>query len=442
MMQGQFLNPILISDDLTAVESIFAADLDSDGDMDIVTSSGVADAKIVWHENLDGEGTFASQQVISTQVNGNGAVSAADLDGDGDMDVLSASEDDNKVAWYENLNGQGNFGAQQILTSIAFGAFTVQAVDLDGDNDLDVLASSNLNGKVFWFENIDGAATFGPLQLIVDTSAVYSAIAADLDGDEDLDVVYSDVNPQRILWIENEDGLGSFGMSRIITEEVSGTFQLFATDLNGNNQIDVLSASLNDDTVAWYENTDGLGIFGPIQVISNTTDIATCVYAADLDNDGSKDVLTTSDGNGTVSWFQNTDGLGTFGPEQPLSQDLYRPREVLAADINGNGVMDVVAAGGDSNGSYVIWYENIMPLGVQDNELNALTLYPNPTTGMVAISTNNIMQRVEVFTALGQLALTFKHTTQLDLTSLSAGHYVVKLIDNNEHTTIKRLIKN
>mgnify|MGYP000740037756 CR=1 FL=1 len=59
---------------------------------------------------------------------------ATDLDADGDADVLSASQADDKIAWYENLGG-GSFGPQQVITTDADGALSVYATDLDGDGD-------------------------------------------------------------------------------------------------------------------------------------------------------------------------------------------------------------------------------------------------------------------------------------------------------------------
>ena len=61
-------------------------------------------------------------------------VYAADLDGDGDMDILSASSGDDKIAWYAN-EGRGHFGAQQVVSATTERASDVQSVDLDGDGD-------------------------------------------------------------------------------------------------------------------------------------------------------------------------------------------------------------------------------------------------------------------------------------------------------------------
>ena len=104
---------------------------------------------------------FGSQQIITTNANQATSVYATDIDGDGDMDALSASQDDDKIAWYENTDGQGNFGSQQIITTNADKAISVYAIDIDGDGDMDVLSASQYDNKIAWYENTDGQGNFG-----------------------------------------------------------------------------------------------------------------------------------------------------------------------------------------------------------------------------------------------------------------------------------------
>ncbi len=80
------------------------------------------------------------------------SVYAIDLDGDGDMDVLSASNLDNKIAWYEN-DGNENF-TPHIITTGADVAISVYAVDVDDDRDMDVLSASDRDDKIAWYENL------------------------------------------------------------------------------------------------------------------------------------------------------------------------------------------------------------------------------------------------------------------------------------------------
>ena len=87
------------------------------------------------------DGVFGGQNTISTGPSGAISVFAADLDGDGDLDVLSASRTDDKIAWYEN-DGSQNFTEHTISTA-ADGARSVFAADMDGDGDMDVLSASS-----------------------------------------------------------------------------------------------------------------------------------------------------------------------------------------------------------------------------------------------------------------------------------------------------------
>jgi hypothetical protein len=99
------------------------------------------DDKIAWYIN-DGNGSFSTEQIISTNADGAYAVFAIDLDGDGDNDVLSASVVDHKIAWYIN-DGNGNFSVpSKSLVLILMVQTSVYAIDIDGDDDNDVLSAS------------------------------------------------------------------------------------------------------------------------------------------------------------------------------------------------------------------------------------------------------------------------------------------------------------
>ena len=91
---------------------------------------------------------------------------AVDLDGDDFLDIVASSSGNFTVAWYKNLDGLGNFGARQIIAGSASTVAKVYSVDLDGDLDYDVLTASNGPNKIAWFENLDGKGNFGSEQVI------------------------------------------------------------------------------------------------------------------------------------------------------------------------------------------------------------------------------------------------------------------------------------
>jgi hypothetical protein len=209
---------------------------------------------------LDGAGTFDlfhGERFINLEVGAPRSVFATDLDGDSDMDVLSASQSDNKIAWHEDYDGLGHFDleGQRIISLDALGAQSVFAADLDGDGDDDVLSASRDNDKIAWYENLDGAGTFGSEQIISTTAdGAQSVFAADLDGDSDLDVLSASEQDGKFAWYKNIDGAGSFAPQPVIATGAVLAKAVFATDLDGDGDNDVLGASRGDGTIAWYRN--------------------------------------------------------------------------------------------------------------------------------------------------------------------------------------------
>src|SRR5690606_34511707 len=126
-----------------------------------------------WHENFDGLGHFGIQKVIESNADQANIVYAADLDNDGDMDVLSGSEADDIVAWYENTDGEGTFSEKKIINNDVGFIKSLDVNDMDGDGDMDVLSASSWDDEIIWFENLDGLGNFGPKNIISDEGNAY-----------------------------------------------------------------------------------------------------------------------------------------------------------------------------------------------------------------------------------------------------------------------------
>jgi len=257
-----FNNTIIHRRPVTNPTSIYAADLDLDGDMDVISSSR-GDDKIAWYRN-EGNGFFNNQQVISDVANEAKKVFAADLDNDNDPEILAAYED--KVVYFRNL-GNGNFGPQQVITIYAATATDIFAADLDGDGDTDVLSASSLDNKIAWYQN-NGNGYFNQQQFIITTNAMgaMSVYADDMDNDGDNDVIQCSNNDQTISWFIN-DGTGDFGSERYLSSAVNGPRSGKAYDLDNDNDKDILAVSYIGNKIIWYKN-NGSGIFGLEQFIA------------------------------------------------------------------------------------------------------------------------------------------------------------------------------
>jgi hypothetical protein len=435
-------------------ESIDAADLDGDGDLDVLSASPNAN-QIAWHENTNPLGFVSSQQIISTEAGGVTSVSAADLDGDGDSDVLSASSDDGEIAWYPNTDGQGTFGQQQIISASASMARSSSATDLDGDGDLDVLAVS-AQDSITWLENADGQGTFNQKHTVHAGGAewVEAIHVADLDGDGDPDVLSAapytgETTIGKIAWYENLDGQGTFGPQQVISTDLEEAQSVHAADLDGDGDLDVLSASWADDKLAWYENTDGAGCFGPQQILSTEAAGVRSVVAADLDGDDDQDVLSASWADHTIAWYENLDGRATFGPLQVISTEAFYAWAVYAADVRGNDQPDVLSISlvdEDHTLGLIAWYENLMPTpSPVEPEPQGVPVairlepnYPNPfnpaTTLRFALP-RPATARLDVFDATGRhvaclvegVLAAGRHEVGFDAHGLPSGVYFYRL---------------
>jgi len=98
-----------------------------------------------------------------------------------------------------------------------------------------------------------------------------------LDNDEDMDVLSGSFGNDNLVWFENTDGLGNFGPKQIIDNEDEGTTAVISTDIDNDGDMDIISASYLSDRFSWFENINGNGDFILKQVISNTADGAISV---------------------------------------------------------------------------------------------------------------------------------------------------------------------
>ncbi|KAK7241265.1 hypothetical protein SO694_00050040 [Aureococcus anophagefferens] len=324
--------------------SVFAIDVDGDGDVDALSAS-VDDDTVAWHEN-DGSQAFA-ERAITTLADSAVTVFAIDVDGDGDVDALSASFNDDTVAWYENDGSQAF--AERVITGSAEGAWGVFAMDVDGDGDVDALSTSQDGDTVAWYEN-DGSENFATRVITNLADGARSVYGIDVDGDGDVDALSASVNDDTVAWYEN-DGSQSF-TERVITESADFARSVFAIDVDGDGDVDALSASWYDDTVAWYEN-DGSQSFSE-RVITTLADGAQSVFAIDVDGDGDVDPLSASRIDDTVAWYEN-DGSQSFA-ERIITTLADFAWYAFAIDVDGDGDVDALSA--SYRDDTVAWYEN------------------------------------------------------------------------------------
>jgi hypothetical protein len=345
-----------IADDTPEARSVHVADIDRDGDLDAISASANNDT-IAWHENTQGDGSKWTTRVIADTADCAMDVYAADIDADGDLDVLSASRDDDTIAWYRNNIGDGSCWTKIIITTAADGAWSVHSADVDGDGDLDVLSASRDDSTIAWFENTTGTGSAWIAHVVsTDAQSAYDVHSVDVDGDGDVDILSASGEDDTIAWFENTAGDGSAWVEHEITTQADDAWSVYAADIDADGDVDVLSASREDNKIAWYENVAGDGSNWAVSIVASDARGASSVHAADLDGDKDMDLLSASANDDRVVWYENTARDGTAWKTHTLSDGADYAVAVFAADLDGDGDRDVISASVDGN--RIAWHEN------------------------------------------------------------------------------------
>lgn len=264
-----------------SIDSLFANDLDGDGDIDLVTGSTAPRSAIQVFLN-DGAADFGMLNRNLSPVSWIDHYNGADMDGDKDVDLLVLSED--LLAVHYN-NGAADFTESTILP-LPFGPFHGPAAaggdfDADGDNDLVVIGNSGFGGDcgILVFDNLGGGSWSDWTCLIKNTN-FNDVLAADFDGDGDIDIAAAKdqwPDDDSLVLLLNQ-GKGTF----FAAEEFAVgqmPFALFSADFDEDGDVDVAIANResNDVTLLY-----GLATNSPPAMPSSNLPVNGAIVPTDL----------------------------------------------------------------------------------------------------------------------------------------------------------------
>jgi hypothetical protein len=350
-------------------ECVASGDLDGDGDLDLVSANGAiyGDTLNVFFQ--ESPGVFGSTPLSlgnASVTNVPTSVTAADLDGDGDLDLASANWGSNTLTVFFQT-GPGVYGPTPLSLATASatnGPVSVAAADLDGDGDLDLVsANAGAHTLTVFFQVSPGV--FGSTPLSVGgfgvTSWPYSVTAADLDGDGDFDLASANLQGDQ-LTVFFQESPGVFGSTPLFLGNASvtdGPQSVTAADLDGDGDLDLASANWRSSTLTVFFQTSP-GVFGATPLLlgnASVTNQPVSVTAADFDGDGDSDLASANAFGSTLTVFFQT-SPGDFGAT-PLSLGnasvTLAPVSVAAADLDGDGDLDLMSANQGSRTLTVFW---------------------------------------------------------------------------------------
>lgn len=374
----------LVSSRGNTSRDVALGDLDGDGHVDAVVaqgSFGSAQENVIWINN--GNVVFTE----SGQFIGGGdsrSVALADLDGDGDLDIIianagSAIPNDDEIWINQGGTQGGETGVFAPSQSLANGeSFLVEVGDLDSDGDLDAIIAGTQGVQIWWN---DGGGNFsaGPTFPFFGLNDI---ALGDLDSDSDLDIVVAgegQLFPSQVFWNEWNTRQTFTPGPLLVTSGVNSGVAI--ADLDNDSHLDIYLAT-SEANVVWWNNGDGFFSAGTGIGDQNDTDVA----LGDFNGDGDVDAFVTRRITGSAAngvWLNNGDRTFRASDDQLGNNTSFR---AAVADLDGDGKLDVFVA---NSGPNKVWLNASQP-GPDDEDderirpfnPNGQELGINPTFGI------------------------------------------------------------
>ena len=198
-----------------SLQQVIPGDVDLDGDLDVVGTALSSGSIAIWYTRRSEPAAWPVQVLIQPVDGEEPAVSfvaLADLDADGDEDIVAQGL---STSWPQPIlifwNDQGSFLRQQAFAGPESGyGWSIAAGDLDRDGDLDLVTTTAINGGIYLLENLGTprAPLFGAAERIRAGTFYRHVSLADVDGDCDLDLAAVDISSSVMICLPNLGGCG------------------------------------------------------------------------------------------------------------------------------------------------------------------------------------------------------------------------------------------
>ncbi len=331
-------------------DGIVPADVDGDGDRDLVAACDPTGGSVLALLRNRGDATF--EPVQTTACPGiPDWLAGGDLDGDGAVDLVTVhGGSPSRVRVFRNL-GQGTF-APPVAHDVGAASTLVDAVDLDGDGDLDLVVGSRLgapDGELTVLFNAGDATFAPPVDHVVGAHVAFAP--GDLDGDGDLDLAVLRVTGAVAVWQNDGHGgltpSGSFpgggggNLAGRASRRLTSARAIATVDVDGDHDLDLAVVGGEDSpapSVVSVLRNDGHGAFGPPRFVASLETVS-WASAADLDADGASDLLLGAESGVWVLASKAGEG---FAP--PVLHETGSPTgSLVACDLDEDGFPDVAA---------------------------------------------------------------------------------------------------
>jgi len=349
-----------IDTSLDGAYDVAIEDIDNDGINDVVACGRYGSGQVVWYKTSSDYSSFT--KYVVDDYNGCVRVLAYDFDGDSDIEIVASDYANDHIYLYENdgTPATGTWTRHTVTSSVDPG-YKMDMDDYDKDGDMDIVANSPYGSNIIWCENT-GSLSF-TTHTVSGASGVRGVCSGDIDGDGWVDIVGGlGGGTDDVIWYENDGtpASGSWTGHTIDSSTVSSPSSVFVVDIDGDSDNDVVVGGLNDGVLVWYENVNGVGSSWTEHSISTYFNEIFSIDSDDLDNDSDNDIVVATVTDDTLAWFENSDGSGTSWSIHILTTSLNHNVDCHIAQLRNNGGNDIFGCGYVSD--TILWFESNITL--------------------------------------------------------------------------------
>jgi hypothetical protein len=419
---AQFDTPIIIDNTPASggIKKIITADINNDGLNDIIVAQSFNIDNVACYMN-NGDGTFGSKITIDANLDDPVCVASGDFNDDGWIDLAAITQTSAQVYVYLN-NTEGGFTRQMIDDDFFFGnAIVIADFDENGSDDIVGIGQHSID-----FYRNNGAAVFTKEHILTTGTSpnvleCMSICVADMNGDGHEDLVSGETLGGVIYF---NDGNGTF-TPQLFTDNLFITTFIHAVDINNDSFKDIILRHSSNNINLYINDGEGNMTFSSTLFTVQQIESMQCT---DIDGDGFNDLYTAYT-NKVRAKMNNGDS--TFAPDTILYENNSQfTTQVALANIDSEPDLEFIWS---AVGGILAYQKYNAPLSVKENAKQAITLYPNPASQNVTIALSNSVSQVIFYNALGQKVLekAVTGTTDLDISYLSNGIYMLEVIDNS-----------
>lgn len=307
------------------------SDIDGDGRLDIVTINGVNNIYVLINNSIPGSVSFTKTEISGVSVPN--AISIADIDNDGRPDLIVANTTVSTISVFRNTSSGGIVSfADRVDLSSTLGPQSIVTGDIDGDGLIDVVFASNFTSSVTVVRNLSTAGTisFSPGSTFrTDVNIVPTSVAiGDLDNDGKPDLVAGASDASVIAVFKNQSTAGTISFSFPTDYSVLShdSYTIAIGDLDGDSKPDIAVSSRNYSTLSIFKNiSTGNSISLALKLSTSAASGSIGATIADIDGDGKSDLAISASDNDNAYILRNTAGaprIGYFSPGSGTAGDL------------------------------------------------------------------------------------------------------------------------